>query len=119
MEAIIDTRVKAVIQFHDCLHGFRSGRGTDTAIIEAKLIQQLAAIAGVALFDSFVDLKYAFDSVDHKEGLGILENRGAGPSRELCAGKGASMAPPFAWEEVPHKVDSSPQPSSTSSWTKW
>jgi len=25
MEAIVDTRVKEVIEFHDCLHGFRSG----------------------------------------------------------------------------------------------
>ena len=62
MEAIIDTRVKKAVTFHDCLHGFRAQRGTHTAIIEAKLIQQLAFFHGVALFDSFVDLKEAFDS---------------------------------------------------------
>jgi len=74
MEAIIDTKI------HDCLNGFRSSRGTDTAIIEAKLIQQLAAIAGDALFECFVDLCHALDSVDHEEGLAILEDRGAGPN---------------------------------------
>ena len=79
MEAIIDTRVKNAVQFHDCLHGFRAKRGTDTAIIEAKLIQQLASLFGVALFDCFIDLKEAFDSVDHDEALDILEARGAGP----------------------------------------
>jgi len=80
MEAIIDTRVKEVIEFHDCLHGFRSGRGTDISIIEAKLIQQLAAIAGEALFECFIDLRQAFDSVDHEASLTILEDRGAGPN---------------------------------------
>jgi len=80
MEAIIDTRVKEVIAFHDCLHGFRSGRGTDTAIIEAKLIQQLAAIAGEALFECYIDLRQAFDSVDHEESLTILEDSRAGPN---------------------------------------
>jgi len=80
MEAIIDTRVKEVIEFHDCLHGFRSGRGTDTAVVEAKLIQQLAAIAGEALFECFINLRQAFDSVDHEESLTILEDRGAGPN---------------------------------------
>jgi len=83
MEAINDTRVKEVIEFHDCLHGFHSGRGprgTDTAVIEAKLIQQLAAIAGEALFECFIDLCQAFDSVDHEESLTILEDGGAGPN---------------------------------------
>ena len=79
MEAAIDTGAKEVIEFHDCLHGFCSGRGTDTAIMEAKLIQLLAAIAGEALFECFMDLRCAFDSVDHEEGLTILEDRGAGP----------------------------------------
>jgi len=85
-EAIVDTRVKEVIEFHDCLHGFRSGRGTDTAVVEAKLIQQLAAIAGEALFECFIDLCQAFDSVDHEASLTILEDRGAGPNllRLLC-----------------------------------
>jgi len=80
MESIIDTRVKEVIEFHDCLHGFRSGRGTDISIVEAKLIQQMAAIAGEALFECFIDLRQAFDSVDHEEGLTMLEDRGAGPN---------------------------------------
>jgi len=80
MEAIIDARVKEVIEFHDCLHGFCSGGGTNTATVEAKLIQQLAAIAGEALFECFIDLRRAFDSVDHEESLTILEDRGAGPN---------------------------------------
>jgi len=80
MEETVDARVKEAIEFHDCLHGFRSGRGTDTAVIEAKLIQQLAAVAGEALFECFIDIRQAFDSVDHEASLTILEDRGAGPN---------------------------------------
>ena len=36
-KAIIDARVKAKVTFHDSAHGFRSHRGTGTAIIELKL----------------------------------------------------------------------------------
>ena len=36
IEAIMDERLNA-IPLHDSLHGCRSGRGTGTAVIEAKL----------------------------------------------------------------------------------
>ena len=39
MSSILDGRIKATILFHDALHGFRMGRGTGTAIIEAKFFQ--------------------------------------------------------------------------------
>ena len=32
------------IQFYNTLHGFRMGRGTGTASLEAKLLQQLMAM---------------------------------------------------------------------------
>ena len=34
----------AAIKIHDVLHGFREGRGTGTATLEAKLLQKLAAM---------------------------------------------------------------------------
>ena len=37
--AILNFRITASITFHDFLHGFRAGRGTGTATLEAKLIQ--------------------------------------------------------------------------------
>ena len=43
IECVIDFRLKRV-NFHDCLHGFVSVRGTGTATLEAKLAQQLAYI---------------------------------------------------------------------------
>ena len=58
IEVIMDGRMEA-IDFHDCLHGFLKGRGTGTATIEAKLVQQLAVIEQEALHSTFVDLKKA------------------------------------------------------------
>ena len=44
VEALIDTRIRASLQMHDVLHGFRSGRGTGTTIMGIKLSQELAII---------------------------------------------------------------------------
>ena len=37
--AILNRRLTASITYHDFLHGFRAGRGTDTSTLEAKLLQ--------------------------------------------------------------------------------
>ena len=41
---ILNRRLTSSITFHEVLHGFWAGRGTGTATLEAKLIQQLAAM---------------------------------------------------------------------------
>ena len=43
IEEVLDKRLKEVA-LHDSLHGFREKRGCGTGIMEAKLLQQLAAI---------------------------------------------------------------------------
>ena len=40
---ILNRRFTASITYHDFLHGFRAGRGSGTATLKAKLLQQLAA----------------------------------------------------------------------------
>ena len=43
VEAIIDTRIKTVVTFHNVLHGFSSIRGTGTAIMDINMVQELAS----------------------------------------------------------------------------
>ena len=68
-----------VIEFHDCLHGFLTGRGTGTAMIEVKLAQQLAYLNQTPLYGIFIDLKKAYDAMDRGRCLEILEKYGVGP----------------------------------------
>ena len=42
--AILHRQLTTAITYHDTLHGFRAGRGTGTATLESKLLQQLAAM---------------------------------------------------------------------------
>ena len=77
--SIIDVRIKLAVDFHDCLHGFRPRRGTGTACIEAKLLQQLSVVEQSPLFKVFLDLKKAYDTLDRHRALEILEAYGAGP----------------------------------------
>ena len=41
---IINFRFTASITYHDSLHGFLAGRGTGTATLKVKLIEQVAAM---------------------------------------------------------------------------
>ena len=68
------------ITFHDVLHGFRAGRGTGTATLEAKLLQQLASMREEVLYVIFLDLTKAYDAFDRSRCLDILEGYGVGPS---------------------------------------
>ena len=78
IEVIMDKRLNDV-EFHDSLHGFRAGRGTGTAIIEAKLAQQLAFREQAPLYGVFIDLRKAFDLMDRGRCLEVLAGYGAGP----------------------------------------
>ena len=40
----LNIRLTASITYHEFLHEFRAGRGTGTSTLEAKLLQQLAAL---------------------------------------------------------------------------
>jgi len=53
---VIDKWLEA-IALHDSLHGCCNGRGTGTAVIEAKLSQQLAHIEQTPFYGVLIDLK--------------------------------------------------------------
>ena len=77
---ILNRRFTSSITYHDALHGFRAGRGTETATLEVKLLQQLASIREEVLYVIFLDLTKAYDALDRSRCIEILEGYGVGPS---------------------------------------
>ena len=77
--AILHRRLTTAITYHDFLHGFRAGCGTGTATLDAKLIQQLAAMREEVLYVIFLDLTKAYEALDRSMSLEILEGYGVGP----------------------------------------
>ncbi len=73
-------RQLALIEFHDCLHGGLPKRGTGTALIKAKLAQQLAWRNQCPLYDIYVDLKKAYDAINRGRMMEILKAYGVGPN---------------------------------------
>ncbi len=76
---VMDKRLEA-IALHDSLHGCCNRWGTGTAVIEAKLAQQLAHIKQTPFYGVFINLKKAFNAMDRERCLLILEGHGAGPN---------------------------------------
>ena len=53
-----------VIQFHNNLHDFCNGRGTDTTSLEAKLLQKLTELREEVLCEILLDTNKAYDDLD-------------------------------------------------------
>ena len=80
---ILNHRLIASITYHNFLNGFRSGCGTGTTTLEAKLLQKLAALRKKVLYMIFLDLQKAYDALDRSRCLEILEGYGMVP-RSFC-----------------------------------
>ena len=76
---ILNRCFTASITYHDFLHGFRAGRRTGTSTLEAKLLQQLAALREEVLYVIFLYLHKAYDALDRSRYLEILEWYGIRP----------------------------------------
>ncbi len=72
---------------HDSLHSCRNKRRTGTAIIKAKLEQQLSYLELKPFYGVFLDLRKAFNAMDRERCIMILEGYGAGPRlvRLVCS----------------------------------
>ena len=70
---ILNFRLTASITFNNFIHGFRAGRSTGTATLEAKLLQQLAALGEEVLYVIFLDLHKAYDALDRSRCIDILK----------------------------------------------
>jgi hypothetical protein len=75
---IMDFRMKQGIDFDDSIHGFRAERGTSTANIEAKFQMQLSCVRRHMLYQVFIDLAKAYNTLDRGRTLEILEGYGVG-----------------------------------------
>lgn len=80
IKKIIDNRLARGIELHDAIHGFRKRRGCGTAILECRLEQERAICQGETLFQVFLDLTKAYDTLDRERTLLILEQYGVGPN---------------------------------------
>ena len=79
VKGILNRRLTSAIQYHDTLHSFTAGRGTWTASLEAKLLQQLTALREEVLYEIFLDLHKAYDALDRGRCLDILVAYGVRP----------------------------------------
>ena len=60
---VVNCRLKRSVTLRDALHAFRAGWGTSTSTLEENLAQQLARIANKPLFQVFLDVRKAYDSL--------------------------------------------------------
>ena len=60
--------------------GFVKKKGCGTAVLEAKLAQQLAYLRQTPLNTIFLDLRKAYDAMDRERCIEILEGYGVGPN---------------------------------------
>lgn len=83
---IIHLRLSDGIVFHPGIHGFCSNRGTPTAGLEAKLLMQFCMQQSIPLFQVFLDLTKAYDTLDRTRTMAILQAYGVGPSTRRLIG---------------------------------
>ena len=78
--AVINCCLKQSVVFHNSMHGFREGRGMETATLKANLAQQLSGLAHETLFQVFLDICKAFDSLDRGRCLEVLRSYWLSPN---------------------------------------
>ena len=76
---ILDCRLMEAIQFYDTLHGLLTGRGTGTVSLKSNLLQKMAYMREEFLYEIFLDLHKAYDSLDLVLCLNIFATYGVVP----------------------------------------
>ena len=70
--AMVNCWINQIVTLDDVLRGFRAGRGMGTATLEAKLLHQLAGISHELLFQVFLGVQKAYNSLDRGRCMEIL-----------------------------------------------
>jgi hypothetical protein len=76
ISTIILMCIEDQVKFHTGIHGFQHTHGTSTCILEAKLRIQLASYLCQPLYQIFLDLMKAYDTLDQKCTLSLLKAYG-------------------------------------------
>ena len=75
---IVNNRLHSPIILHHALHGFRKGRGTGMATMEANLEQELVGIVHEPLLQVFIDMQKAYNYLFREIFMEILRGYGLG-----------------------------------------
>ena len=81
--SIMNNWIQNSIVLLDFLHGFHQGRGTGTAVMEAKLEQHLSGIVNKPIFQVFINFSKTNDSLDQGVCMEIQRGYGLGPRLQL------------------------------------
>ena len=76
---IMNCRLILEIQFHNFLHKFRVGRGSETASLEANVLQHSMAMSLEVLYEIFLDIHKSYDALCRGHCLDTLAAYGLGP----------------------------------------
>ena len=63
ISGIINLRLSSSVHIYDVLHGFHAGRGTGTATLEAKLLQNIISMRETVIHSIFPDLHKAYNAL--------------------------------------------------------
>ena len=63
---MINTRIKLVVQLHNVLHGFHTGRGEENDLMDIKLAHYLESMYQDPLFLVFLYLSKSHDNLDQE-----------------------------------------------------
>ena len=77
--SVINRRIVWNADWHDGVHGFRRRRGCTMAIIKAKFLAEKARSEGKLLYQVFLDLTKAYNTVARDCLFLLLEDYGLGP----------------------------------------
>ena len=85
MLGAINHHIGVVVQLHNVIHIFCSGRGTGTTYLEAKLLRKLTIMKEEFLYEVFLNLRKAYDVLDLDKCMEILVGYGLGPQTKILS----------------------------------